>query len=367
MSTNRILVPDRTDDFTSTNRNHRHRLSQFADWLDNTGRQWDQVDHRVMKEYVEFLELVKSLAPSSILAHLSTIRARYDEIVQESNMPFRSRNQSKSTKFGLFGSQGRKTMSSEEPTWTNPGRDLHKNVGFQSSHLFGHLSLPTVYWELLTDQQIAKQKSSQPEVVEHLRLTVEQANTLLNSPGTDTLQCLRDTAILALMLCTGVRESEIRALDVSDLCQENAEGYPSLHVPQRLGCTERFIPYGDMLWVRDITEEWLDQAEISEGPLLRGLYKGGTTLRPDRIGLRSIGHILSSYPIRIGDQDVNVTSLMLRRTYARQLYDAKIPIGTIQQYLGLSSSDAVLDYIGLKNLRGDGALPPSLYSFTDDS
>src|SRR5690606_31217920 len=43
----------------------------------------------------------------------------------------------------------------------------------------------------------------------HLRLTVAEANALLEAPGVDTPLGLRDTAIIALLLCTGIRELEL--------------------------------------------------------------------------------------------------------------------------------------------------------------
>src|SRR5206468_2511290 len=42
----------------------------------------------------------------------------------------------------------------------------------------------------------------------YFRLTIEQANRLMRLPGIDTTRGLRDTALIALMLCTGLREGE---------------------------------------------------------------------------------------------------------------------------------------------------------------
>ena len=54
---------------------------------------------------------------------------------------------------------------------------------------------------------------------QHRRLTADQANALMDTPGVATLGGLRDTAVVALSLCTGMREAELSALQVGDLRQ----------------------------------------------------------------------------------------------------------------------------------------------------
>ena len=116
----------------------------------------------------------------------------------------------------------------------------------------------------------------------HLRLTREQAEILLNAPGVDTLQSLRDTAIIALMLCTGIREAELSALDVKDIGQELG-GELALHVREGKGAKERLIPYGELDWCLAIVDKWLAAAGISSGPVFFGFYKGFKKHRLGRI------------------------------------------------------------------------------------
>ncbi|MCG2766986.1 MAG: hypothetical protein L6435_01185 [Anaerolineae bacterium] len=54
---------------------------------------------------------------------------------------------------------------------------------------------------------------------DQVRLTKAQASALMQAPGVDTIKGLRDTALIALMLCTGLRMGEASALDVGDLRQ----------------------------------------------------------------------------------------------------------------------------------------------------
>jgi len=80
---------------------------------------------------------------------------------------------------------------------------------------------------------------------EHLRLTNEQSSALLAAPGVDTIQGLRVTGVIALMLCTGVREAELSDLDIDDL-RQHFGGESALHVREGKGCKERLIPYGKL-------------------------------------------------------------------------------------------------------------------------
>src|SRR5690606_14361597 len=88
-------------------------------------------------------------------------------------------------------------------------------------------------------------------------LSVEQAILLLQRPGLDTLTGRRDTAILALMLGTGLREQEIIALEVHHLRVWCIEGKrPALYVPDGKGCVERMVPFLEE-GVREVVQQWL--------------------------------------------------------------------------------------------------------------
>lgn len=201
-----------------------------------------------------------------------------------------------------------------------------------------------------------------------VRLTSTEALDLLTQPGIDTPQGLRDTATVALLLCTGVREAELQALDVADL-HFRLQGMPALHVPSGSGCTERLIPYGEMLWVLDIVDAWLRTAGISDGPVLRGFYRNNASIRPSRLGLRSIRDILAKYPVkndspfpeRDQPETFVVTPLDLRRTYANFLYSAGMDLGAIAANLGVADIKTVLEYIG--KIQVLEQFPPSLYEF----
>jgi site-specific recombinase XerD len=121
-------------------------------------------------------------------------------------------------------------------------------------------------------------KSQDKTDEEQRRLTSRQADDLMDAPGVDTLHGLRDTAIISLMLCTGIREAELAALAVEDL-RTHLDGKLALNVREGKGCKRRVVPYGELDWAVPVVEEWLEAAGIASGPVFRGICKGGKKAR----------------------------------------------------------------------------------------
>jgi site-specific recombinase XerD len=194
---------------------------------------------------------------------------------------------------------------------------------------------------------------------EQLRLTKDQAERLMNAPGVGTLQGLRDTAIISLFLCTGIREAELCALNVEDLRQELA-GELSLHVRNGKGCKERLVPYGELDFCLAIVDKWLEKANIQDGAVFRSYYNGFTKER-GRLAIRQVERIVSSYPITLNGHKANIHCHDLRRTYARRLYEAGFTVLGIQQNLGHADSKTTLGYIGA--LSANHRRPTAIYTY----
>ena len=80
-------------------------------------------------------------------------------------------------------------------------------------------------------------------------------------------------AIVALLLATGLREGEVVKLEIDDLYQTYG-GVPALRVKSGKGAKARMVPFGDMLWARQIAELWLNGRESGVG-LSPGCDKAG--------------------------------------------------------------------------------------------
>jgi len=318
-SQNAIIVPG--DAVKDT----KHRLARFADWLDNDGRRWYQLDLRAYRDHLKDA----GYAASTVSAHLSTVRSRYADLARDRD------------RFYEIAAQ-----QTDDPL-------LRKSIVDEMVTRIGNATDPAA-------APVKQQTKQDVADAEHVRLTSRQASGLIAAPGVSTLAGLRDTAVIAVMLCTGVREAELVGLDVSDLRQQLG-GELALQVREGKGAKQRLVPYGDLDWCLAIVDRWLAAAGISEGAAFRGFYKGNRRLRPGRLSVRQVQNILRKYPVTVNGNLVTVRPHDCRRTYARRLYDGGVPLVAIQQNLGHADVKTTLGYIG--TLSADTRRAPAVYSF----
>lgn len=289
------------------------RLNRFAGWLDDHGATWYNPDLATYRD-----DLLEAYKPTSASAHLSTIRARYKSIIADNT-----------TRDALF------TLAAHNTD------DLLERKAFVD--------------EMLTRLQNAvnpihssvKTESKQDRVSsEELRLTPAQAGALMRKPGTDTLRGLRDTAILALALATGLREAELAALTVDDLRQHGSDGATlGVYVRQGKGAKSRFVPYGDNEQVLTVVDKWLSAAGITSGRVFRGFRHHSKTVT-EGMTTRAIQDIFKAYPVMVSGNLRPVKPHDARRTYAKLQFDAGMDINALRQNLGHSNLATTLHYIG---------------------
>ena len=145
-------------------------------------------------------------------------------------------------------------------------------------------------------------------------------------------RALRDAALLAVLVCTGLREMELVALDVSDL-RQRVNGRLGVAVREGKGAKSRFVPYGGLSVVLEYVDAWKRSAGIHSGALFRGLRRAKAgedePVRPTRLGVRTVLDVLERYPLYIDGESRVVRPHDLRRTYARLLHDAGMPLTAI--------------------------------------
>ena len=105
----------------------------------------------------------------------------------------------------------------------------------------------------------------------------------MRAPGVTPLCALRDTTLIALMLCTGIREAKACTLEAVDL-RQRLGGELALHIRKGNGSQERLIPYGDLAWVLVVLDKWLEAAGISEGRVFRSHWRGAMYFQEIRRG-----------------------------------------------------------------------------------
>jgi integrase len=318
----RILVPSLSDDEKRSKKDLVNRLGGYATWLDENRRTCMEP---ALDEYKDYLLEERGLAPATVNAHLATIRSR-----------FRSLLKSGAIQEAVQASQGKHC---DRATRAEEVEKVVKRIRHAIAADSNRVEAP-------------------PSDIEYLQLTKEHVLGLLGnfdkllkeaggfpeSIDPYELVWIRDRAILALMYTTGLRENEICALEVDDLNQKLGDE-PALHVPEGRGCVERLIPFGNLIWGLEYVNKWLKAADITEGPVFRGFFKGGS-LRPSGLSVRALEYILANYPIVIDGEDVKIRPMDLRRAYARLLYESGMSLGAIRENLGVQDINTVLDYIG---------------------
>ncbi len=314
------FVPEPPAEQRRAHKDKLNRIRAYWDYMDAKGQDLDQPD---LEAYNEFLLKERKLAPTSVNAHIYTVRNWYRELLDD----------------GAF----REALA----------RLIQNRTGATPSAMDIENSLARIRAAIASRGALLD--AERPEV-EYRRLQASHIKTLLASPNLDSPVGKRDVAIFALMLTTGLRASEVCALHVKDLHSSAPTG-PALHVPKGRGCTERVIPYRRLSWGIDLVDSWLKGPEdpearekgrfpITTGPVFRGFYRGGQVPRSEGLSPRSLDYIFKSYPIEFAGEQITVRPMELRRTYARLLFNAKFELEAIKERLGITDNNTLMDYIG---------------------
>lgn len=295
---------------SSGSKDAESRLQQFVAWQ-HEREPWWQPDLAAYRDDL----LADGLSPASVSAYLGTVRGAYRKLLV-SNMV---RDQ-------LYSMMDPELSAADRRAYVAEIIDRLSNAVHPSA------------------SPVKQVKVQDEEDNKHLRLTIDQAQQLLAAPDTRTLLGLRDAAVIAVLLCTGIREDELCNLDVDDLRREFGEEV-SLLVRHGKGDKQRLVPYGDLVWCLDLVDAWMWSARIAEGPVFRGLARGNA-VRKGRLTTRSVQRILEKYPVWIGGQWVHVRPHDCRRTYARLMYESGMDLLALQQNMGHTDAATTKGYIG---------------------
>ena len=332
-----VLMPE------APNKDQKSRLGFYIDWLSARGREWYSPDLRAYRDYLlhkrvrtnkHGVAAPAALAPRTVLAHLGTIRARYAELLLSSDVHDDLIDMGDLA--GPDDPDGVKAREMADLFLVRLQMDVHPAAA------------PV---KLIEAQDHADS--------EHLRLKPYQVSALVQAPGLANLRGLRDTALMTLIVCTGIRAAEAAALHVSDLRQQLG-GELSLRVREGKGGKQRLIPYGPLDWCLMYVDAWLREAAIKAGPVFRGIRRGGKTVRNTAIGAWTVNDIMNAYPISIDGGLRLVKPHDLRRTYARNAYDFGMDLERIRQNLGHTSLQTTQTYIG--ELDGRDRHPPNMFT-----
>ena len=166
-------------------------------------------------------------------------------------------------------------------------------------------------------------------------LSSEQAQALLDMPDRTTLRGLRDAALFAVLLGTGLRRTEAAGLRIDHLQQR--EGRWVIVDLLGKGGRVRSVPIAG--WVKAAVDRWLSAAGIQTGHVLRSVNKGAR-VGGERMTAAGVYSVLRTYA-ELAPHD-------LRRSFAQLARKANCSIEQIQLSLGHASVATTERYLGTR-------------------
>lgn len=169
-------------------------------------------------------------------------------------------------------------------------------------------------------------------------LTKDQAEKLINSTDKTTLKGLRDRAILAIMISTGLRRSEVADLTFDHIQQRDGRWVIADMIGK--GNRVRTIPMPS--WTKVTIDQWTQSANITDGHVFRSVNRHDS-LSGDSMTSQAIQDVVKLYADKSG---LGLSAHDLRRTYAKLAYRGGSDMLQIQLSLGHESSDTTKRYLG---------------------
>jgi integrase/recombinase XerD len=186
-----------------------------------------------------------------------------------------------------------------------------------------------------------------PKLPSHLPRTVpnDLLAALLDAPGDDTPQGLRDAAILELLYAAGLRVGEVESLDIAglDLAQGQVRVFGK-------GSKERIVPVHR--YAGGKLELWLREGR----PKLAKAGKPTEALFLNRLGTRytagSIRRMMERHIAEVGGA-AGLTPHALRHTFATHLLEGGADLRSVQELLGhvALSTTQIYTHLSVRRLR----------------
>jgi len=177
-----------------------------------------------------------------------------------------------------------------------------------------------------------------PNMVRHVPkdiLSRAEVESLLEAPGKDTLG-VRNKSVLELLYSTGIRVSELKQLNLTDLNMRDRE----IHIQEIKQKRQRVVPLG----IKAV-ESMKHYLLTSRKKMLKGMINQAVflSLRGNRIETEAISRMLRKYTRRLGI-DKRITPHCLRHSCATHMLQNGAPVEIVQRQLGHASSGSTAIY-----------------------
>ena len=161
-------------------------------------------------------------------------------------------------------------------------------------------------------------------------LSVQQAQTLLDTPDIRAKKRLRDRAMFATLLGCGLRRSEVAALTMRHIQQRDNRWC----IVDLVGKHNRVRTVPMPTWVKNAIDAWSSAASVSDGHLFRPVHRGDQ-VSGMRISEKVVWQLLRPYAVAAGVPGIAPHDL--RRSCAKMCRAAGGELEQIQLLLGHSS------------------------------
>ncbi|MDU3081106.1 MAG: tyrosine-type recombinase/integrase, partial [Cutibacterium avidum] len=165
-------------------------------------------------------------------------------------------------------------------------------------------------------------------------LSMDQVEALLAAPDTETVEGLRDVALLELLYGTGARVSEVCALDVDDIRPVLDDPELGLRLVGK-GDKERIVPLGN--YAAKAVNAWLVRGRPSWAGAGHGDHALLLNTRGRRLSRQSAWAVIRRAGQAAGLDVEHLSPHSLRHSYATHLLDGGADVRVVQELLGHSS------------------------------
>lgn len=268
------------------------------------------MSERIMIDYLDYMKNEKKLTSNTLEAYIRDI-TQFEEF--------------------LFKNEVKEYKDTNKTTIITYLMNLQKK-GRATSTISRNLASLRCFFQYLLNNNLINEdptlnlKSLKSEKKIPSILTVEEVSQLLSQPNSNSFKGARDKAMLELLYATGLRVSEIIAIDVKDLDLDLG----LLNVKEN-DISQRVIPIGNMAidaLTSYITTYILEENSNEEEPLFIN-YSG------NRLTRQGFWKIIKQYAKK-ANINKTITPYTLRHSFAVHLIENGADIKTVQEILGHS-------------------------------
>jgi len=228
---------------------------------------------------------------------------------------------------------------------------LRDNIPLSAATKAKYILALKSFFRFLTKQQIllynpASELEAPKQNPDRLRpiLKEKEIKLFLDSVKGDTVLEIRDRAIFEVLYSTGIRNSELRSLNVEDVDSKKEE-LVIRHAKGYFGERQRIVPIGKLAlaWVREYLENSRPKL-LQDSTLIQTLFVTGWG---SPIPISIPGHLTRAYAKRM-NLGRRITPHILRHSFAVHLLKRGADIRFVQEMLGHASLDSTKLYTKLE-------------------